>query len=171
MDVKTAFLNGELEEEIYMKQPEWFIAKGNEHKVCRLVKSLYGLKQAPKQWHKRFDDVMIANSFKINECDKCVYGKHTPSGYVIIGLYVDDMLIIGSNNKMINDTKKILTTRFEMKDLGLADVILGIKISRTSDRIILSQSHYVENLLEKFNNGRYKCCQVSSGLNPPFGKE
>ena len=153
MDVKTAFLNGELEEEIYMKQPEGFIAVGNEHKVCRLVKSLYGLKQAPKQWHKRFDDVMIANGFKINECDKCVYGKHTPSGYVIICLYVDDMLIMGSNNKMINDTKKILTTRFEMKDLGLADVILGIKISRTSDGIILSQSHYVEKLLDKFNNG------------------
>ena len=153
MDVKTAFLNGELEEEIYMRQPEGFIAKGNESKVCRLVKSLYGLKQAPKQWHKRFDDVMIANGFRINECDKCVYGKNTPNGYVIICLYVDDMLILGSNDKMVTETKNILTQRFDMKDLGLADVILGIKISRTPEGITLSQSHYVEQLLEKFNKG------------------
>ena len=66
MDVKTAFLNGELEEEIYMEQPEGFIVPGKEKKVCRLVKSLYGLKQAPKQWHAKFDQVMLANGFKIN---------------------------------------------------------------------------------------------------------
>ena len=72
MDVKTAFLNGELEEDIYMEQPEGFIVPGKEKKVCRLVKSLYGLKQAPKQWHAKFDQTMLANGFKINECDKCV---------------------------------------------------------------------------------------------------
>ena len=69
MDMKTAFLNGDLDEEIYMKQPEGFIAPGQEKKVCKLVKSLYGLKQAPKQWHKKFDDTMSANGFKINECE------------------------------------------------------------------------------------------------------
>ena len=72
MDVKTAFLNGDLDEEIYMEQPEGFISKGNENKVCKLVKSLYGLKQAPKQWHEKFDSVMMQNGFRINECDKCV---------------------------------------------------------------------------------------------------
>ena len=77
MDVKTAFLNGDLEEEIYMEQPEGCVAPGQEKKVCKLVKSLYGLKQAPKQWHKKFDDVMLSNGFKINECDKCVYVKNT----------------------------------------------------------------------------------------------
>ena len=69
MDVKTAFLNGDLDEEIYMEQPEGFISEGNENKVCRLVKSLYGLKQAPKQWHAKFDSVMVRNGFHINECD------------------------------------------------------------------------------------------------------
>ena len=72
MDVKTAFLNGDLEEEIYLEQPEGFIVPGQEQKVCRLIKSLYGLKQAPKQWHSKFDEVMLSNGFKINECDKCV---------------------------------------------------------------------------------------------------
>nr|GEV32876.1 retrovirus-related Pol polyprotein from transposon TNT 1-94 [Tanacetum cinerariifolium] len=96
MDVKTEFLNGDLEEEIYMNQPEGFIAHGQEGKVCRLVKSLYGLKQAPKQWHQKFDYTMLESGFQINECDKCVYLKDTSSGYVILCIYVDDMLIIGS---------------------------------------------------------------------------
>ncbi len=84
MDVKTVFLNGELQEEIYMEQPEGFVVPGQEKKVCRLIKSLYGLKQAPKQWHEKFDKTMLSNGFRINECDKCVYVKGTPTDYVIV---------------------------------------------------------------------------------------
>ncbi|WKA11227.1 hypothetical protein VitviT2T_028751 [Vitis vinifera] len=151
MDVKTAFLNGDLDEEIYMEQPEGFSAPGQEKKVCKLVKSLYGLKQAPKQWHEKFDNVMLSHGFKINECDKCVYVKDTEHGYVIVCLYVDDMLIVGSDDKMITSTKNMLNSRFDMKDMGLADVILGIKIKRTSDELILSQSQYVDKILRKFD--------------------
>ena len=75
MDVKTAFLNGDLEEEIYMKQPKGFIVHGQESKVCKLDKSLYGLKQAPKQWHKKFDNLFMSKGFKVNESDKCIYYK------------------------------------------------------------------------------------------------
>jgi hypothetical protein len=152
MDVKTAFLNGDLDEEIYMEQPEGFRVPGQEEKVCKLVKSLYGLKQAPKQWHEKFDNVMISNGFQINECDKCVYIKECNRGYVIVCLYVDDMLIIGSNKEIIKSTKNMLNARFDMKDLGLADVILGVQISRTPDGYILSQKHYIEKILEKFNS-------------------
>ncbi|WJZ95257.1 hypothetical protein VitviT2T_014041 [Vitis vinifera] len=151
MDVKTAFLNGDLDEEIYMEQPEGFSAPGQEKKVCKLVKSLYGLKQAPKQWHEKFGNVMLSHGFKINECDKCVYVKDTEHGYVIVCLYVDDMLIVGSDDKMITSTKNMLNSRFDMKDMGLADVILGIKIKRTSYELILSQSHYVDKILGKFD--------------------
>ncbi|KAH9686503.1 hypothetical protein KPL70_014374 [Citrus sinensis] len=151
MDVKTAFLNGDLDEEIYMEQPEGFIAPGQEKKVCKLVKSLYGLKQAPKQWHEKFDHMMITSGFKINECDKCVYVKEIENGYFILCLYVDDMLIVGSDDDMIKSTKNILKSKFDMKDMGLADVILGIKISRTSNGLILSQTHYVDKILEKIN--------------------
>ena len=105
MDVKIAFLNGDLNEEIYMDQPEGFISLGQEKKVCKLVKLFYGLKQAPKQWHEKFDKVMMSNGFTINECDKCVYVKDTNNGYVIVCLYVDDMLILGSNNYIITTTK------------------------------------------------------------------
>ena len=86
MDVKTAFLNGDLEEEIYMDQPEGFVEPGQESKVCELTKSLYGLKQAPKQWHEKFDSYMIENGYKSNECDKCIYSKSWNNLHVIISL-------------------------------------------------------------------------------------
>ncbi|GJR97833.1 retrovirus-related pol polyprotein from transposon TNT 1-94 [Tanacetum coccineum] len=153
MDVKTEFLNGDLEEEIYMNQPEGFLAPIQEGKVCRLVKSLNGLKQAPKQWHQKFDHTMLESGFKINECDECVYVKDTSSGYVILCLYVDDMLIVGSNDKMIKSTKDMLKSKFDMKDMGLADVILGIKIIRTQNGLVLSQAHYVDKILNTHNAG------------------
>ncbi|PHT37062.1 putative plastid-lipid-associated protein 13, chloroplastic [Capsicum baccatum] len=142
MDVKIAFLNGELEEEIYMEQPEGFVVSGKENKVCQLIKSLYGLKQTPKQWHAKFDQTMLANGFKINECDKCVYIKDTPNHQVIVCLYVDDMLIISRDISDINATKRILESKFDMKDLGVADVILGIKIHRTPQGLALPVSLY-----------------------------
>ena len=150
MDVKTTFLNGDLNEEIYKKQPEGFVVPGQEKKVCRLVKSLYGLKQAPKQWYEKFDHAMLINGFKINDCDKCVYIKNIDQGYVIVCLYMDDMLIIGSSQNMIKSTKQMLNKRFDMKDMGVADVILGMKITKTSDGYALSQSHYIEKILGKF---------------------
>nr|GFA76800.1 ATP phosphoribosyltransferase 1, chloroplastic [Tanacetum cinerariifolium] len=153
MDVKTAFLNGDLEKQIYMNQPEGFIAPGLEGKVYRLVKSLYGLKQAPKQWHQKFDHAMLESGFKINESDKYVYVKDTSSGYVILCLYVDDMLIVGSNDKMIKSTKVMLKSKFDIKNIGLADVIFGIKIIRTQNGLVLSQAHYVDKILNTRNAG------------------
>ena len=120
MDVKTVFLNGDIEEEIYMEQPEGFSAPDKERKVCKLVKSLYGLKQAPEQWHEKFDNAMITNGFKINECDKCVYIKDTKNWYVILCLYVDDMFIVRSNEKLLKSTKDMLNSIFDMRDMGHA---------------------------------------------------
>ena len=93
---------------------------------------------------------MMSNGFRINECDKCVYVKTTTSGYVIVCLYVDDMLIMGSNNDIIKATKRMLNSKFDIKDLGVADVILEIKITRTSDGLVLSQPHYIKKVFEKF---------------------
>ena len=94
---------------------------------------------------------MLNSGFKINECDKCVYVKDTSKGYVILCLYVDDMLIIGSDDKMIRSTKDMLKARFDMKDMSIVDVILGVKIIRTQNGLVLSQSHYVDKILKKFN--------------------
>ncbi|KAG7552374.1 Zinc finger CCHC-type [Arabidopsis thaliana x Arabidopsis arenosa] len=164
MDVKTAFLNGELDEEIYMEQPEGFIVEGKEKKVCKLKKSLYGLKQAPKQWHEKFDNTMRSYGFKINECDKCVYIKETKKDTIIVCLYVDDMLIMGTSRDIINTTKKMLSDNFEMKDMGLADVILGIRIKREPNGYSLTQSHYVEKVLKKF--GHYDDRPVVTPFDP-----
>ena len=156
MDVKTAFLNSDLDEEIYMEQPEGFIVPGQEKKVCLLVNSLYGLKQALMQWHEKFDSVMMTNGFKINECDKCVYVKNTERGFVIICLYVDDILIMESNNEVIKTTKEMFNNKFDMKDLGVADVILGIKISKISDGL-----YYLNHItLRKFSRNLNKMIAV-----------
>ena len=94
MDVKIAFLNGELDEEIYMEQPEGFSVPRKEKKVCKLVKSLYGLKQAPKQWHEKLDKVMMSNEFKINKCNNFVYIKNTNNGYVIMWIICSSYVVI-----------------------------------------------------------------------------
>ena len=91
---------------------------------------------------------MMSNRFKINVCDKYVYIKNTDKCYVFVCLYVDDMLIIGSNNDMIKTTKKMLNKHFDMKDMGIADIILGIKITKTLEGYALSQSHYIETILD-----------------------
>ncbi|GJS38509.1 zinc finger, CCHC-type containing protein, partial [Tanacetum coccineum] len=163
IDVKTIFLNGDLEEEVYMKQPEGFVLPGNEHKVCKLVKSLYGLKQAPKQWHQKFNEVVLLSGFLLNQSDKCVYSKFDSFGKgVIICLYVDDMLIFGTDQNQVEKTKKFLSLRFSMKDIGEADVILGIKIKRENKGIIITQSHYIEKILKKFN--REDCSPISTPM-------
>lgn len=164
MDVKTTFLNGELVEEIYMDQPEGFISKCQETKLCKLIKSLYGFKQAPKQWHKKFDHTMISHGYKINGCDKCVYVKLFKDAFVIVCLYVDDMLIMVSNKDVINSTKKMLNSFFDMNDMRITYIILGIRIVRNSDGYALTQSHYVEKVLRKF--GHYDCKPVATPFNP-----
>ena len=108
---------------------------------------------------------MMSNGFRINKCDKCVYIKDTANGYIIVCFYVDDMLIIGSNNDIIKATKRMLTSEFNMKDLGVADVILGMKISRKSDRLILSQSHYIKKVLEKFKEYDYSPIRTPIDVN------
>ncbi|GKC81201.1 zinc finger, CCHC-type containing protein, partial [Tanacetum coccineum] len=126
MDVKTSLLNGELDEEVYMNQPPSFIMPGNENKVCKLIKSLFGLKQAPKQWHQKFDEVVLFGGYLLNQADKCVYSKFDESGKgVIICLYVDDILIFGTDQVQ--------------------------KIKHESNRIAISQSHYIKKVLKKFN--------------------
>ena len=93
LDVKTAFLHGELEEDIYMDQPEGFVIPGKEHLVCKLKKSLYGLKQSPRQWYKRFDSFMLSHDFKWSNYDSCVYLKTVNGSIIYLLLYVDDILI------------------------------------------------------------------------------
>ncbi|GJU48670.1 zinc finger, CCHC-type containing protein [Tanacetum coccineum] len=120
---------------------------GNKNKVCELVKSLYGLKQVPKQWHYEFDEVVLSNGYLLNQADKCVYSKFDEAGKgVIICLYVDDKLTFGTDQDQADLTKELLLSRFSVKDMGEADVILDIKIKHANNEISISQSHYIEKL-------------------------
>ena len=130
-----------------MEQPEGYVVLWQEHKVCKLAKSLYDLKQAPKQWHENFDNVMLTHEYVINATDKCIYSKFINNEGVIICLYVDNLLIFGTSHDVVHDAKHFLASNFDMKDLGKANIILGIKILRDNDCITLSQSHYVEKIL------------------------
>ena len=153
LDVKTAFLHGELEEEIYMKQPQGFEVQG-ENLVCRLRKSLYGLKQAPRQWYRKFDAFMGEHRFAKTESDHCVYVKRYAEGdFLILLLYVDDMLIVGQDKKRIEALKSDLKKSFAMKDLGAAKQILGMTIcrNRKERKLWLSQEKYIEKVLDRFN--------------------
>jgi len=110
-----------------MDQPEGFIAKWQENKVCKLVKSLYWLKRAPKQWHLKFNKVVAQFKFIIHEHDKCIYSKNFGNEYIILCLYVDDILILRTSLDAFQRVKDYLSQNFDMKDLGPADIILGPK--------------------------------------------
>ena len=125
MDVKTAFLNGYLEESIYMVQPEGFITKGQEQKVCKLKRSIYGLKQAFRSWNIRFDEAVKTYGFEQNVDEPCVYNIKD-NRVVFLILYVDDILLIGNNVELLSYIKKWLANQFQMKDLGEASCVLGI---------------------------------------------
>ncbi|KAL8092834.1 hypothetical protein AgCh_034910 [Apium graveolens] len=116
LDVKTAFLHGDLEEDIYMVQPD---VDGKENLVCKLIKSFYGLKQAPIQWYLKFDSFMMKNGYTRSAMDHCCYFKQFDSSYIILLLYVHDMLIAGSNMGEINWLKRHMSAEFEMKDMGV----------------------------------------------------
>jgi hypothetical protein len=150
MDVTTAYLNGELEEEIFMKQPEGF-QQGNL--VCRLNKSLYGLKQSGRAWYSVIDAFLISLKFKRNDADHGVYSRYTNNSIIYITLYVDDLIIIGNSMPAVNQIKLELSSKFKMKDLGELHYILGIQVTRNRKQgtTTLSQHKYIEDILARYN--------------------
>ncbi|KAJ9542108.1 LOW QUALITY PROTEIN: hypothetical protein OSB04_028614 [Centaurea solstitialis] len=152
MDVKTAFLNGKLTEDVYMQQPEGFVDPKNPDKVCKLLKSIYGLKQASRSWNLHFDERIKEFGFAKSEFESCVYTKFSGSTVTFLVLYVDDILLIGNDVLTLQSAKNWLSKCFQMKDLGEAAYILGIKMYRNrSKRLIgLSQSTYIDKILKKF---------------------
>ena len=152
MDVKTAFLNGNLDESIYMVQPEGFVAQGQEQKVCKLLRSIYGLKQASRSWNIRFDTTIKSYDFEQNVDEPCVYKRVIDGKVVFLVLYVDDILLIGNDVRILSDVKSWLTNQFQMKDLGEASYVLGIQIIRDRKKRLLamSQASYIDKILIRF---------------------
>lgn len=142
MDVKTAFLNGDLEEEIYMQQPPGFPLSSDPGKVLRLRKSLYGLKQAPRAWNIKFNEV--SRSLGLTRClsEPCIYTQNSGGDITLLGLYVDDILIVGTSSSKIGTLKKQLMAKFDIRDLGLASKFLGMNIYQDDKRIKIDLKDY-----------------------------
>ncbi|CAM8956236.1 unnamed protein product [Rhodiola kirilowii] len=154
MDVKTAFLNGDLHENIFMSQPRGFIDKKHPDFVHHLQKSIYGLKQSPRQWNKKFDSCMIGLHFVRSKYDTCFYFKNVNSKFPLyVLLYVDDILMISGDEIDIAKVKNDLSMHIDMKDLGHAKKILGVNIIRDkrNKKIYLSQSDYLNKVVDKFS--------------------
>ncbi|TYK25815.1 gag/pol protein [Cucumis melo var. makuwa] len=153
MDVKTAFLNDNLEETIYIQQPEGFIIPGQEQKVCKLNRSIYGLKQASRSWNIRFDIATKSYEFDQIVDGPCVYKRIINNSVAFLVLYVDDILLIGTDVGLLTYIKQCLAAQFQMKDLGEAQFVLGVQIfrDRKNKMLALSQASYINKIVVKYS--------------------
>eukprot|EP00253_Pinus_taeda_P020646 PITA_20646 len=150
MDIKSAFLHGDLHEEIYMEQPIGFI-QTDSSLVCRLKKSLYGLKQAPRAWYAKMDSFLLESGFSKCHSNNTVYTKKVGKSLIILVLYVDDLILTGSDPNLINHVNSSLKKKFEKTDLGHLHYFLGLQVLQSKEGIFLSQSKYACDLLRHFH--------------------
>lgn len=152
LDVKSAFLNGPLEEEVFVKQPPGFSVPGNAHKVYKLKKALYGLKQAPRAWNRRIDSFLTHAGFQKCTVEHGLYVKALPNhGVLYLCLYVDDLLLTGSSVEGIEALKTHLKSEFEMSDLGTLAYFLGLEFQKTHRGLLMHQRKYIIEVLKKFD--------------------
>lgn len=130
LDIKSAFLNGELQEEVYVKQPIGFVINGSESKVYKLKMALYGLREAPRAWHSKIDDHLIQRGFERSSCEPTLYKKKEGDSVLLVCLYVDDVIYMWSRKSMVDEFKQRLMNTFEMSDLGLLQYFLGLEVKQ-----------------------------------------
>ena len=168
MDVKTAFLNGVLDNEIFMEQPEGFIDPNKPDFVCKLNKGLYGLKQSARCWNQTLDEYLVgvAGYYKKSAADGCIYLKNVGSSFIILAIYVDDIIPISNDISLLNKEKDALCKKFEMVDNGEVHFFLGMMIKRDRNQKVMSisQKNYIHTVLEKF--GMADCKPVATPIDP-----
>jgi hypothetical protein len=162
MDVKSTFLNGELEEEVYIEQPEGFLLSEKEDYVCRLKKALYGLKQAPRAWYSRLDKYLQQQGFRKGNADNNLYIKVDRDNILIIEVYVDDIIFRSDDDRMSQKFSRDMQNEFEMSLLGELNLFLGLQICQHDKGIFISQTKYIREMLKKF--GMEDCKPVSTTL-------
>ncbi|CAA0831030.1 cysteine-rich RLK (RECEPTOR-like protein kinase) 8 [Striga hermonthica] len=158
LDVKSAFLNGELAETVFVKQAPGFAVKGEEHKVLRLRKALYGLRQAPRAWNAKLDATLGTLGFTRCATEHALYTRRRGKEELIVGVYVDDLIITGAREEDINGFKREMAARFRMSDLGQLSYYLGIEVKQGRDSITLCQRAYAGKLLERSGMADCKSC-------------
>jgi hypothetical protein len=150
MDVKGAYLNGHLKEEIYMAQPDGY--EDGSNKSCRLIKTLYGLKQSGREWNSELNVQLSKRGYKRAQTDPCVYIQRKANGLILITVWVDDMLLFATSIQTMQIAKRDIMDTFEVTDLGEPKKLVGIEISRDrkNKRITITQSKYIETILAKY---------------------
>eukprot|EP00253_Pinus_taeda_P007060 PITA_07060 len=171
MDVKFAFLNGVLKEEVYVEQPPGYEVDGQEHKVCKLKKALYGLKQAPRAWYSRIDAYLIENGFDKCDGEPTLYIKENDGKILIVVLYVDDLIFTNNDATLIADFKVVMKSEFEMTDLGFLKYFLGIEVDQSENGVFISQVKYVEAVLKRFNMQNNKAVVTPTVMGLKLTKE
>ena len=149
MDVKTAFLKGVIEEEVYIEEPEGFETHEHKTHVCRLKKAMYGLKQAPRAWYGKIDSYLQKMGFVKSDTDPNLYYLRVGDEPLILVLYVDDLFLTRSS-KLIKDCKENLATKFDMKDLGQMHYFLGLEVWQQKGEIFLGKGRYTTEILKRF---------------------
>lgn len=165
MDFKSAFLNGDLQENVYVRQPPGYIVKGQENRVLKLRKALYGLRQAPRTWNTTLDRFLKVNDFSRCPHEYAVYVKKDGHSVLIVCIYVDDILITGNEKSQIERFKEDLAQSFDMTDLGEMCFYLGIKVEQKPDGIFASQQAYIYKVLRQFNMSN--CSPVDTPISMP----
>ncbi|MDM1625954.1 hypothetical protein HX072_24885, partial [Escherichia coli] len=165
MDVKNAFLHGDLQEEVYMMQPPGYESDAHPNFVCRLRKALYGLKQAPRAWSNKIGEYLVTNGFQKFNANFSLYVKRTDRGIILLVIYVDDLIITGDSDVDIQDVRLLLRQKFEMKDWGELRYFLGIEVVRTPHGILLLQRQYGLDMLSKYGMTGCKPISVPLELN------
>ena len=159
MDVKSAFLNGELSETVYVQQPPGFVV-GNGDKVLKLRKALYGLKQAPRAWNAKLDRELLALGFVRSKMDHAIYRRKNRNSFLLVGVYVNDLIISGPDVKGIRVFKSEMKKKFSMSDLGLLSYYLGIEVKQDANGITLCQSSYAAKILESAGMSNCNSCET-----------
>lgn len=171
MDVKSAFLNGHLEEEIFVEQPEGFAVQGQEEKVYLLKKALYGLKQAPRAWYSKIDAHLLDLGFTKSLSEFTLYIRKAYDEILVVSLYVDDLLVTGSSVEHIENFKKKMKDVFEMTDLGRMTFFLGMEVQQKQNEIFICQQKYAKEILKKFNMMECKPTTTPMNQKEKFCKE
>ncbi|KAE8681718.1 hypothetical protein F3Y22_tig00111310pilonHSYRG00060 [Hibiscus syriacus] len=164
MDVKNAFLHGELDREIYMTQPMGFQSQDHLEYVCKLRKAFYGLKRAPRAWYGKIAEFLTKSGYSVTPADSSLFIKANECKLAIVLVYVDDLIITGDDEAEILQTKENLSVRFQMKELGQLKHFLGLEVDRTHEGIFLCQQKYAKDLLKRF--GMLECKSTSTPMEP-----
>jgi hypothetical protein len=160
MDVKLAFLNGDLQEKVYVEQSTSFVVAGKEHKVFKLQKALYGLHQAPRAWNAKLDGTLLSLGFRRTPSEHAIYVQWNGNMRLVVGVYVNNLIITGSNHDDIRSLKEEMASEFKMSDIGLLHYYLGIELKQSASGISLSQGAYVMKILERSGTTGCNLCHV-----------